>query len=76
MGKIFSLFLECVLLLFCENRILMRGIHNPVMEIVSADVSAQGLYKCEGRNRFGVQEVMFEVKIFGEFFQRACCSCM
>lgn len=45
----------------------MRGIHNSVLEILSADFSAKGLYECEGRNRFGVQEVMFEVTIFGEY---------
>lgn len=44
----------------------MIGIHNSVLEIVSADLSAKGLYKCEGRNRFGVQEVIFEVNIFGK----------
>lgn len=44
----------------------MRGIHNPVLEIVSADISAEGLYICEGKNRFGVQEVRFDVTIFGE----------
>lgn len=44
----------------------MRGIRNSKLEIISADYSAGGLYKCEGRNKFGVQEVIFEVKIFGK----------
>ncbi len=44
----------------------MRGIHNSILEIVSADLSARGLYKCAGKNRFGIEEVTFEVTIFGE----------
>ena len=41
-------------------------IDNPVLEVVSADFSAKGSYKCEGRNRFGMQEVTFDVTVFGE----------
>lgn len=67
MGKISAISLQFIFLIFCSNnRTPMRGIHNSVLEIVSADFSANGLYKCEGRNRFGVEEVTFEVNIFGE----------
>lgn len=68
MGKISPIILKFISLMLCsKNRTPMRGIHNSVLEIVSADFSANGLYKCEGRNRFGVEEVTFEVNILGEY---------
>ncbi|KAJ6636829.1 Hemicentin-1, partial [Pseudolycoriella hygida] len=49
-----------------KNGIPLRGMHNSMLEIVSADASTKGLYKCEGKNVFGVEEVMFEVNIFAK----------
>ncbi|XP_037039189.1 hemicentin-1-like isoform X2 [Bradysia coprophila] len=49
-----------------KNGMPMRGVHNPILEIFPVDQSAKGLYKCEGRNRFGVEEVTFDVTIFGK----------
>lgn len=51
----------------------MRGVHSPVLEIFANDVSVKGLYTCEGRNRFGVEHVTFNVSIFGKYRSQLNC---